>query len=135
MRRILVSGGRDFGLVLESTPSSELKAAKALAIYEQLRLTETLNGKLKEYGSVFIIHGAAKGADTFAGAWALANGMETAEYPANWSAYGKSAGYHRNLDMLEDGEPDEVIAFRGGNGTKMMISLTNKCKVPLTEVE
>jgi hypothetical protein len=135
MRRILVSGGRDFGLIPKDTPPAQLQEAKDKAAYQQKRLTETLNGKLKEYGDVLIIHGKAKGADSFAGAWALANDMEVLEYTANWSTYGKAAGYYRNLEMLEDGEPDEVIAFEGGEGTKMMIKLTNKCKVPLTVVE
>jgi hypothetical protein len=135
MRKILVSGGREFGLIPKHTPLAQMQKAKELAAYQQKRLTETLNGKLLEYGVVFIIHGKAKGADSFAGAWALANGMGVAEYPANWSMYGKAAGYYRNLEMLEDGEPDEVIAFEGGEGTKMMIKLANKCKVPLTVVE
>jgi hypothetical protein len=135
MRRILISGGREFGLIPKDTPHAQMQEVEDKADYQQRRLTETLNGKLLEYGVVFIIHGKAKGADSFAGAWALANGMGVAEYPANWSMYGKAAGYYRNLEMLEDGEPDEVIAFEGGNGTEMMIKLTNKCKVPLTVVE
>ena len=135
MRRILISGGREFGLIPKDTLPAQMQEAKNKADYQQRRLTETLNGKLLEYGNVFIIHGKAKGADSFAGAWAFANGMDVAEYPARWSSYGKSAGYYRNIDMLEDGEPDEVIAFEGGNGTEMMIKLTNKCKVPLTVVE
>jgi predicted PhzF superfamily epimerase YddE/YHI9 len=135
MRRILVSGGREFGIIPKHTLPTHMQEAADNAAYQQRRLTETLNGKLLEYGVIFIIHGKAKGADSFAGAWAFANGMDVAEYPANWSMYGKAAGYYRNLEMLEDGEPDEVIAFEGGNGTEMMIKLTNKCKVPLTVVE
>jgi hypothetical protein len=135
MRRILVSGGREFGLIPKHTPLAQMQKAAELAAYQQKRLTETLNGKLLKYGNVFIIHGVAKGADSFAGAWAVANGIGISEYPANWSMYGKAAGYYRNLEMLEDGEPDEVIAFEGGEGTKMMIKLANKGKVPLTVVE
>jgi len=83
---------------------------------------------------MLIIQGGAKGADFYAKYWASTNKVEYKEYPAKWNLYQKSAGYYRNLEMLEDGEPDFVLLFAGGNGTKMMLDLCKKTKTPYKEI-
>ena len=65
----------------------------------------------------------ARGADTLADKWAAANGHRSEGYPADWDTYGRRAGFLRNKQMLEEGKPDLVVAFPGGKGTEMMISL------------
>jgi YspA, cpYpsA-related SLOG family len=57
-----------------------------------------------------VIHGGAKGADTFAGEWAKARNIPVTVYLADWSQYGKAAGIIRNNKML-DTNPDVVILF------------------------
>jgi hypothetical protein len=59
-----------------------------------------------------VVHGCAKGVDTFAGSAARRFGFKVLEYPANWKKYGKSAGMIRNKKMLEE-NPDIkiVLAF------------------------
>lgn len=111
--RILVCGGREFN--------------------DYNLLSETLNPYIHD--GLVIIHGAARGADTLAGSWAKDNGFETEEYPADWDKYGKRAGYIRNVQMLNEGKPDLVIAFPGGKGTEMMIDLANAAKVSVLEVK
>jgi hypothetical protein len=66
-----------------------------------------------------VIHGGAKGADTFAGEWAKARNIPVTVYLADWSQYGKAAGIIRNNKML-DTSPDVVILFMNGvsRGTK-----------------
>lgn len=49
---------------------------------------------------------------------------------ANWEAFGAAAGPVRNRWML-DLEPDLVIAFPGGKGTKNMIEQAKKRGVPV----
>lgn len=81
-----------------------------------------------------IISGMASGADTAAIDWAVCNWCKTHEYPANWNLYGKSAGYIRNKQMLDEGKPDLVIAFPGGKGTKMMVDIARKAGVQVMEI-
>src|SRR6266403_643675 len=75
-----------------------------------------------------IIHGLARGADTLAGEYAKDNQIPVLEYPALWKTYGRSAGPIRNSEMLRDGKPDLVVAFRGPNsrGTQNMIDQATK---------
>ena len=70
-----------------------------------------------------IISGHAKGADSIAEMYADERGIPLKIFPADWDKFGKSAGYHRNAQMLEEGKPDRVIAFPGGRGTALMVSL------------
>jgi predicted polyphosphate/ATP-dependent NAD kinase len=43
---------------------------------------------------------------------------------------GKAAGIIRNQRMLDEGKPDLVIAFQGGDGTADMVRRANKSKIP-----
>lgn len=77
-----------------------------------------------------IVHGAARGADSLAGAWASERGIMCASYPANWSKYGKAAGPIRNQEMLDMENPDFVVAFFNdlvnSKGTKDMVKRSLK---------
>ena len=73
-----------------------------------------------------IIHGAAAGADAMAGRYAQENGIECREFPAEWERYGRSAGYRRNQQMLDEGKPDLVVAFPGGPGTQNMVKVSRQ---------
>jgi hypothetical protein len=84
---------------------------------------------------ITIIQGGAKGADAFARTYAIECGFELENYEANWSKYGRSAGYIRNAQMLEEGKPDLVIAFPGGKGTAMMVKLAQKAKIKVIKIE
>lgn len=69
-------------------------------------------------GSV-VIHGGARGADLIAGTVARSLGLSVWEFPADWKNLGRSAGYRRNIEMLDE-RPDLVIAFweNGSKGTE-----------------
>jgi hypothetical protein len=110
--RILVCGGRDFN--------------------DYTLLSTTLNPYIHD--DVTIVHGAAPGADSLAGRWAKDQGFVTETYPADWNKYGKRAGYIRNVQMLNEGKPDLVIAFPGGKGTQMMINLAEAAGVPVVKI-
>ena len=68
-----------------------------------------------------IIPGAARGADQLAGEQAQQRGIPCRAFPAQWNRYGKSAGYRRNEQMLNEGNPDLVVAFPGEVGTTPML--------------
>lgn len=81
-----------------------------------------------------IVHGGAKFIDSFAGSWAVFYGVPQIIYPANWDMHGLAAGPIRNTRMLVCEQPDKVVAFKGGNGTKDMVTKAKKAKVPVTEI-
>lgn len=65
-----------------------------------------------------LIHGAARGADTLAGEWAKARGIEPLPFPAAWrrpdGSRDNSAGPRRNQQMLDEGRPHACVAFAPG---------------------
>lgn len=81
-----------------------------------------------------VIHGGARGADSLADQWAVVNWVPFEEYKADWDTHGKKAGILRNIQMLEEGKPDVVIAFPGGRGTAHMVSISKNAGVEVIEV-
>jgi hypothetical protein len=77
-----------------------------------------------------VIHGGARGADQLAGTVAAKLGFEVEVYPADWSAYGKRAGFIRNMEMI-DTQPDRVVAFWDGRstGTKHTLDLARRAEI------
>ena len=78
---------------------------------------ETVRRTLDRIKPAEIIHGAAKGADTGAdtpaGEYARDRGIPCRRFPADWQRHGRSAGFVRNRQMLDEGKPDLVVAFPG----------------------
>lgn len=112
--RILVCGGRDYDDYRHVARTLDSICAEREWIMEP-----------DEFGNwlpqVVIIHGGARGADCLADQWAVVNWQESVEFPADWKRHGKMAGPIRNLQMLEEGKPDLVVAFPGGRGTAHMV--------------
>ena len=108
--RILVCGGRDF--------KDRNLMVEALKDYEH-------------QSNITIIHGAASGADSMAHSWATAFKHNIESYPADWDKYGKAAGPIRNAQMLKEGKPDLVLAFRypDSRGTQNMVDKTEKAGI------
>lgn len=107
MLRIIIAGGRDF------------------SNYNLLK--ETVNKFLSNYNDEpCIICGKAKGADTLGEKFAKEQGYKIRYFPADWGAYGKAAGFVRNIEMAENA--DVLIAFWDGksSGTKHMIETAKK---------
>jgi hypothetical protein len=50
-----------------------------------------------------------------------------------WNKCGIGAGYFRNVQMLEEGKPDLVVAFLGGKGTAMMVKIARAAGVEVRE--
>lgn len=77
-----------------------------------------------------IISGAARGADSLGRQYAIENGYELIEFPADWKKYGKRAGFIRNVDIIKN--CDECVCFWDGqsNGTKHDIELCEQMKKP-----
>lgn len=116
--RILVCGGRNF-------MNQELVDR---ILFEVTQLDN-------QYTMGTIIHGNARGADTFGALWGYRMGWKVEPYGAEWRKYGKAAGPIRNKQMLDEGKPDLVIAFPGGKGTANMVQLAHKAGVPVRVIE
>lgn len=99
--RVLVCGGRNFN--------------------DALTLGSWLGGIHKDHGIDLLIEGGAAGADYMARKFAEWVGIPVRTYPADWDRHGRAAGPIRNKQMLDEGKPDLVVAFPGGNGTQNMV--------------
>lgn len=108
MRRIAVTGGRDFDDV-----DMVRKALWAVSFSS---------------GDV-LVHGACRGADTLAADVASRIGL-TEPHPADWKAHGRAAGPIRNREMLSSGI-DMLIAFPGGVGTRDCVKTAEALGIPV----
>jgi len=119
MYKVLVCGGRIFGLSLN----------------ERCFVYDTLDCIKEELKNITIIEGGAKGADTCAKEWAEMNILPYKEYPANWNLHGKSAGYLRNKQMLDEENPNLIIAFPGGKGTENMVTQAKQRGIEVRRID
>lgn len=98
---------------------------------------ELMEDVLKQWDIREIIEGEARGADSLAREYAERHGLVCHKFPALWDQHGKAAGPIRNAQMLREGNPELVVAFRGVNsrGTQNMINQAEKAGVPVYIVE
>lgn len=83
---------------------------------------------------VRLLHGAARGADNIADAWAKARGVPFQRFHADWNKHKLRAGPIRNRQILDVGRPDLVIAFPGNRGTADMLAACQERHVPSVRV-
>ena len=82
-----------------------------------------------------IVCGEAKGADSLGKRYAKERGIDVMSFPADWSAYGKRAGYIRNEEMAKNA--DALVAFWDGTsrGTQHMINLAKQYGLALRVIK
>lgn len=51
-----------------------------------------------------VVSGTARGVDSMGEQWAKSNNITIKQFPANWNAYGKKAGFIRNKEMADYAE-------------------------------
>ena len=110
--RVLVCGGRDH-------QDRDRVFATLDEMHSQRCITEVIHGACGWDADKPGLHTVEnlRGADRWAHEWALEARSQPRPYPASWSTLGRSAGPIRNQRMLDEGEPDVVVAFPGGRGT------------------
>ena len=114
--RILVCGGRRY--------------------HNSILIWDILDQIHHKFKITVLINGGAQGADLHARNWARQYAdIEIALYYAQWEKYGRSAGYIRNKQMLDQGQPEIVLAFPGGPGTKNMVDIGQKAGVLVFEID
>ena len=70
-----------------------------------------------------VLCGCARGADRLGEIWALIHGIPVEYYPADWDAWGKSAGYIRNREMSRTADALVAIWDGASRGTRHMIQM------------
>jgi hypothetical protein len=138
--RVLVCGGRDF--------------EDRYRVYAELdRIADTSKEHMLGKNQLLIIHGDCKtGADHFADEWFVLHcGFhDVLPFPADWddishpdavvrtrrdgTKYDAKAGPRRNQKMIDEGKPDIVLAFPGGDGTADMVRRARKAGVKVIEI-
>jgi len=70
-----------------------------------------------------VLSGMAQGVDALAVRYAKENSLPCDRFPAEWSKWGRSAGYRRNVQMAQNA--DALVAVWDGKspGTKHMIDV------------
>lgn len=127
--RVLVTGGRNY-----SNKEAVARALKAVWLKSK-------------HDCMVVIQGGATGADKLAREWCGENYVRYENYPAKWgdlthpdavirkrkdgTVYDAKAGPRRNKRMLDEGQPDLVLAFPGGEGTAGMVRLAKAAGVPV----
>jgi hypothetical protein len=80
-----------------------------------------------------VVSGTARGVDRMGERWATGHGVSVKRFPADWSQYGRRAGYLRNRQMAvyaseDPSGPGQLIAIQKDNsrGTGHMIDLARE---------
>lgn len=78
------------------------------------------------HSCTMIISGGAKGADSLAKRYAIEHSIPIREHLPNWELHGKSAGYIRNKQIVDD--CDFLVAFwnKKSKGTANSITLAEE---------
>lgn len=111
--RVIVCGGRDYR--------------------DRKAVFDALDRLQRKRGISFLIVGGTSGADYLAWQWADKRGVPCGVYNAEWKEHGRAAGPIRNQRMLDEGEPDGVVAFPGGTGTADMIERARRAGLAVWE--
>ena len=111
--RLLVCGGRDYR--------------------DAATVARVLDAVLRKHGIASIIQGGADGADRLAAEWGWDHKIPVGTFNADWKAHGRAAGPIRNKKMLDEGEPDAVVAFPGGRGTADMVRQARAANIKVWE--
>lgn len=108
--RIIICGGRDFN--------------------DRNLFYETMDSLIGKFEEIELVSGHAKGADSFAEAYAKERNIPITVFKPDWKKYGRGAGPIRNREMLQYAieEKPVVMAFWDGKskGTKNMLDQAKK---------
>lgn len=102
-------------------------------VTDRARVFAALDAVHAERAITLVVHGACRGADMLADAWAHEREIDAIALPADWRKHGKAAGPIRNIEMLEQHAPDIVLAFPivGGVGTQHCMRAAVERHIPV----
>lgn len=80
--------------------------------YQKLKETVDTRCIIEGLNPVAVVSGGAKGADLLGARYAEEKGIPLIEYKPDWKKYGRSAGFKRNVQIIDD--CDVCFAFWDG---------------------
>jgi hypothetical protein len=99
--------------------------------YYMRQLEELTKRFENDYGAItLVVSGRARGPDLLGEAWADANGIGVARFPAKWDLHGKAAGPIRNQEMGDFCDGGIVMWDGKSSGSKHMAEVLRKQKKP-----
>jgi hypothetical protein len=98
-------------------------------------MTEAMDKILSRQTEVEIISGTANGADKLGEAYAKMRNFNIIRMPADWTKYGKSAGYKRNVKMASIADAVVVFWDNQSKGSKHMIDIAKERNLPLRVIK
>lgn len=108
-------------IIAGSRTITDYKLVKEFVDKQELDITEIVCGK-------------ASGVDSLGEKYALEKNIPVKYFPADWNAYGKSAGYKRNLQMGEYGDLLILIWDGKSKGSKLMKDIMIKNQKEIKEL-
>ena len=96
-----------------------------VAVIGSRDLTVNDLGKYLPEGTTEIISGGAKGIDTCAREYAIANNIKLTEFLPEYEKYGKTAPLKRNITIIENADIVLALWYGESSGTKNVI---DNCK-------
>ena len=109
-----------------SKPSIRVAIVGSRGFSDSRLLASTMCTVLEHYTITEVVSGGARGADTLGEQWAKAHGIPTRVFLPDWNRFGRSAGFRRNRDIIDNCEL--CVAFWDGEsrGTKSSIDLAKQ---------
>ena len=105
MKKVVIAGGRDF---------------------DNFEAMQKILDLIKWESDDVIVSGTARGADTLGEKYANLKGINVIRFPAQWSMYGRSAGFKRNEEMAKFCTHGIVFWDGKSKGSEHMINLLKK---------
>jgi hypothetical protein len=84
---------------------------------------------------IIIVSGGAKGADSLARQYAQEKNYKLIEFIPDWDTHGKSAGFLRNKEIINQADMCIAFSINDSAGTASSIKLAEKKKIPLRIVK
>jgi hypothetical protein len=86
--------------------------------------------RLSRFNVTEVVCGMARGADLLGMTWATYLRIPVSEFPADWDAHGKSAGYKRNRQMGEYADGAVIVWDGISRGSQHMADIMKQLKKP-----
>lgn len=115
------------------------------------RVFTMLDAARDRLGLAYLIEGGADGADRLARIWRAARRIAGETIDAEWDdlshpdaiirqrgdgqEYDARAGVRRNQRMLDEGQPEGLIAFPGGSGTRDMVRRAEAAGIRVIKID
>lgn len=130
MTRVLVCGGSTY-----TVPADDSLEEMTRAVREASRLLRVLDAAVNRLYMDELIHGGTPGAAQAAGSWAVSSGIQVTVFRANWTLHGPAAERIRDQQMIDEGQPDVVIAFPGEDGTTDLVRRAEASGIPAHRID